>query len=49
MSSLYFSFAVSSEAFAVMTERHGSVDNYLAEVLGVDAALRDAIAARILR
>ena len=38
-----------AEAFAVMTERHGSVDNYLAEVLGVDAALRDAIAARILR
>lgn len=38
-----------AEAFAVMIERHGSVDNYLAEVLGVDAALRDAIAARILR
>ena len=38
-----------AEAFAVMTERHGSVDNYLAEVLGVDATLRDAIAARILR
>ena len=38
-----------AEAFAVMVERHGSVDNYLAEALGVDAALRDRIAARILR
>lgn len=38
-----------AEAFAVMVERHGSIDNYLAEVLGVDDALRDAIAARILR
>lgn len=38
-----------AEAFAVMVERHGSVDNYLAEVLGVDAALRDRIAGRILR
>lgn len=37
-----------AEAFSVMVERHGSVDNYLAEVLGVDTALRDRIAARIL-
>ncbi|MCX7586697.1 tyrosine-protein phosphatase [Phenylobacterium sp. 58.2.17] len=37
-----------AEAFAAMTESHGSIDNYLAEVLGVDTALRDRIAARIL-
>jgi protein-tyrosine phosphatase len=37
-----------AEAFAAMTERHGSVDGYLEQVLGVDAALRERIAARIL-
>lgn len=30
-------------AFAAMAERHGSTDGYLAEVLGVDAALRERL------
>ncbi|MCR5877722.1 tyrosine-protein phosphatase [Phenylobacterium sp. J367] len=35
-------------AFAVMRDRHGSIDGYLADVLGLDAALRDRIHDRIL-
>lgn len=34
-------------AFAAVEARHGSLDGYLAEVLGVDAALRDRIAERL--
>ena len=34
--------------FAVIEERHGGVERYAAEVLGVDAARRDAIAARLV-
>ncbi|MBN8529985.1 MAG: tyrosine-protein phosphatase [Caulobacterales bacterium] len=34
-------------AFAVMIERGGSVDAYLEQALGVDAALRDRIVARL--
>jgi len=37
-----------AEAFKAMTERHGSVDGYLEQALGVDAPLRERIAARIL-
>ena len=35
-------------AFEVILAAHGSVDAYLAEVLGVDAALREALEARLL-
>ncbi|WP_374469116.1 tyrosine-protein phosphatase [Phenylobacterium sp.] len=35
-------------AFAVMRERHGSLDGYLDEVLGLDAGLRERIHDRIL-
>jgi protein tyrosine/serine phosphatase len=35
-------------AFAAMHERHGTVDAYLEEVLGVDAARREAIHDRLL-
>ena len=34
-------------AFAAMEARHGSVEAYLEQALGVDAALRDRIAARL--
>ena len=34
-------------AFAAMDERHGSVETYLEQALGVDAALHDRIAARL--
>jgi protein tyrosine/serine phosphatase len=34
-------------AIAAMTERHGSLDDYLEQALGVDAALRDRIAERL--
>ncbi|MBA4013550.1 MAG: protein-tyrosine-phosphatase [Phenylobacterium sp.] len=37
-----------AEAFAAMTESHGTVDRYLEKVLGVDRALRGKIEARIL-
>jgi protein tyrosine/serine phosphatase len=35
-------------AFEVILARHGSVDAYLAEALGVDLALREALEARLL-
>ena len=35
-------------AFAAMRESHGTVDAYLAEVLGVDAALRERIRAALI-
>ena len=35
-------------AFEVILAAHGSIDAYLAEVLGVDAALREALEARLL-
>ena len=35
-------------AFAAIAERHGDLDGYLAEVLGVDAALRERLQARLL-
>lgn len=35
-------------AFGVIREAHGSVDNYLGEVLGVDQALRERIRSRVL-
>jgi protein-tyrosine phosphatase len=35
-------------AFEVMAESHGSVDGYLEQALGVDAALRDRIRERVL-
>ena len=35
-------------AFAVIGERHGGLDGYIETELGVDAALREAIAARLL-
>jgi protein-tyrosine phosphatase len=35
-------------AFAVIREAHGSLDGYLGEVLGVDAALRERLQARLL-
>jgi protein tyrosine/serine phosphatase len=35
-------------AFAVIAERHGSLDGYLQEVLGVDEALRERLHARLL-
>jgi protein tyrosine/serine phosphatase len=35
------------EAFAAMADGHGSVDGYLANVIGVTAAQRDGIAARL--
>ena len=35
-------------ALGVICEAHGSIDNYLTEVLGVDAALRDRLQARLL-
>jgi protein tyrosine/serine phosphatase len=35
-------------ALAVIREAHGSIDGYLTEVLGVDAALRDRLQARLL-
>jgi protein tyrosine/serine phosphatase len=35
-------------AFAVIEERHGSIDAYLADVLGVDAPLRERQQARLL-
>ena len=38
-----------AEAFKAMTERHGSVDGYLEQVLGVDSVLRERISGRILR
>lgn len=34
-------------AVAAMTERHGGIDGYLEQALGVDAALRDRIAERL--
>lgn len=34
-------------AFDAIVERHGSIDAYLTEALGVDAALRDRIGARL--
>ena len=34
-------------AFAGIRERHGSIDAYLEQVLGVDAALRDRIGERL--
>ncbi|HWE47857.1 MAG TPA: tyrosine-protein phosphatase [Caulobacteraceae bacterium] len=34
-------------AFAAIDARHGSLDGYLAEVLGVDAAARERLAARL--
>lgn len=34
-------------AFAAIVDRHGSVDRYLEQALGVDAALRDRIAGRL--
>lgn len=37
-----------AEAFAAIDEAHGSLDRYLEAALGVDAAMRDRIAARIL-
>ncbi|MFI4974394.1 MAG: tyrosine-protein phosphatase [Caulobacterales bacterium] len=36
------------EAFKVIRENHGSVDDYLQAALGVDAALREALEARLL-
>jgi protein tyrosine/serine phosphatase len=35
-------------AFAAMSERHGSVDGYLEEALGVDAGLREKIHAKLV-
>ena len=35
-------------AFAVIRQAHGSLDGYLGEVLGVDAALRDRLQARLI-
>jgi protein tyrosine/serine phosphatase len=35
-------------AFEVIREAHGSLDSYLSDVLGVDAALRDRLQARLL-
>ncbi|MFN3857279.1 MAG: tyrosine-protein phosphatase [Caulobacter sp.] len=35
-------------AFAVMKARHGSIDNYLRDVLGLDAGRREAVERRIL-
>lgn len=35
-------------AFAVIAERHGDLDAYLADVLGVDEALRERLHARLL-
>jgi protein tyrosine/serine phosphatase len=35
-------------ALAVIRERHGSIDSYLTEVLGVDEALRRRIHDRLL-
>jgi len=35
-------------AFSVIREAHGSLDGYLEEVLGVDAALRERLQARLL-
>jgi protein-tyrosine phosphatase len=35
-------------AFAVIREAHGSLDGYLSDVLGVDAALRERLQARLL-
>jgi protein tyrosine/serine phosphatase len=35
------------ESFAAMRERHGSLDGYLADAIGVTAAQRDAIAVRL--
>ena len=35
-------------AFSVIREAHGSLDGYLGEVLGVDAALRERLQARLL-
>ncbi|MGH6972726.1 MAG: tyrosine-protein phosphatase, partial [Caulobacteraceae bacterium] len=37
-----------ASAFAAMRERHGSVEAYMERVLGVDAALREALEARLL-
>ncbi len=34
-------------AIAAMNDRHGSIDAYLEQALGVDAALRDRIAERL--
>jgi protein tyrosine/serine phosphatase len=34
-------------ALDAIAERHGSVDAYLTQALGVDAALRDRIAGRL--
>ena len=36
-------------AFEVIRERHGSIDGYLADVLGVDEALRSRLHERLLR
>jgi protein tyrosine/serine phosphatase len=35
-------------AFSVIREAHGSLDSYLGEALGVDAALRERLQARLL-
>jgi len=35
-------------AFSVIREAHGSIDGYLTQALGVDAALRDQLQARLL-
>jgi protein tyrosine/serine phosphatase len=35
-------------AFAAVTRKHGSIDGYLTEALGVDEALRDRIRGRLL-
>jgi protein-tyrosine phosphatase len=35
-------------AFAEIRRAHGSLDNYLGEVLGVDAGLRETLQARLL-
>ena len=37
-----------AEAFRVIEAEHGAVDAYLEQVLGVDAALRAALEARLL-
>jgi protein tyrosine/serine phosphatase len=37
-----------AEAFAAMREAHGSLDGYLEDVLGVDAAMRERLHARLL-
>ena len=34
-------------AIAAITARHGSIDGYLEQALGIDAALRDRIVERL--